>query len=79
MTYAELYRWFTETTGLGLAEQSAQLMHPKAAAKEEDIAAAIELWESVGEAWGRLRAPECLQESCVEKYVGGEGEGNIRA
>ena len=45
MMYAEVYRWFTETSGLGLAEQSAQLMNPKAAAKEEDIAAAIELWE----------------------------------
>ena len=45
MMYAEVYRWFTETAGLGLAEQAAQLMNPKAAAKEEDIANAIELWE----------------------------------
>ena len=45
MMYAEVYRWFTETSGLGLAEQAALLMNPKAAAKEEEIAVAIELWE----------------------------------
>ena len=45
MMYAEVYRWFTETSGLGPADQAAQLMNPKAAAKEEDIANAIELWE----------------------------------
>ena len=43
--YAEVYKWFTETSGLGLSEQAAKLMHPKQAAKEEDIAEAIELWE----------------------------------
>ena len=45
MMYAEVYRWFTETSGLGLAEQSAQLMNPKTASKEEDVAGAIERWE----------------------------------
>ena len=45
MMYAEVFRWFTETSGLGLAEQAAQLMNPKVSAKEEDIANAIELWE----------------------------------
>ena len=45
--YAEGYRWFTETSGLGLAEQSAQLMNPKTASKEEDVAGAIELWEEM--------------------------------
>ena len=43
--YAEVYKWFTETSGLGLAEQTARLMDPKPAAKEEDVAEAIELWE----------------------------------
>ena len=36
--YAEVYRWFTETSGLGLMGQAAQLMSPKAAAKESDVA-----------------------------------------
>ena len=35
--YAEVYEWFTETSGLGLAEQANSLMHPKQAAKEERI------------------------------------------
>ena len=26
--YAEVYKWFTETSGLGLAEQTARLMDP---------------------------------------------------
>ena len=43
--YAEVYKWFTETSGLGLAEQTARLMDPKPAAKEEEVAEAIELWE----------------------------------
>ena len=45
MRHAEGYRGFTDTSGLGLAEQTAQLMNPKTAAMEEDIPGAIELWE----------------------------------
>ena len=43
--YAEVYKWFTGTSGLGLAEQTARLMDPKPAAKEEDVAEATEMWE----------------------------------
>ena len=43
--YAEVYKWFTETSGQGLMEQSAHIMQPKAASKEEDIAEAVEAWE----------------------------------
>ena len=43
--YAEVYKWFTETSGMGLTEQTAQFMRCKTAAKEEDILGAIELWE----------------------------------
>ena len=43
--YAEVYKWFTETSGLGLMEQAGLLMNPKPAAKEEEIAEAIEMWE----------------------------------
>ena len=40
--YAEVYRWFTETSGLGLMEEAAKLMNPKQASKEADVADAIE-------------------------------------
>ena len=40
--YAEVYRWFTETSGLGVMWQAANLMNPKVAAKESDVAEAIE-------------------------------------
>ena len=43
--YAEVYKWFTETSGQGLMEQTARMMNPKQAAKEEDIAESIEMWE----------------------------------
>ena len=42
--YAEVYKWFTETSGLGLMEEAARLMHPKQASREEDVAEAIEAW-----------------------------------
>jgi hypothetical protein len=43
--YAILYRWFTEISGMGLAEQARRLMQPETPKKEEDIAQAIEEWE----------------------------------
>ena len=42
---AEVYRWFTETSGLGPIEQAAKLMNPNQASKETDVAEAIEQWE----------------------------------
>ena len=42
--YAEVYKWFTETSGLGLMEEAARLMHLKQASREEDVAEAIEAW-----------------------------------
>ena len=39
--YAEVYKWFTETSGLGLMEQVAKLMQLAQASKEEDIAESI--------------------------------------
>ena len=43
--YAEVHKLLTETSGLGLVEQSALLMNPKPAAREEYIAETIEVWE----------------------------------
>ena len=45
--HTEVYKWFTETSGQGLMEQTAVMMNPKQAAKEEDIAEAIEMWEEM--------------------------------
>ena len=41
---AEVYKWFTETSGLGLMEQAAKVMHLDRATKGEIIGEAIELW-----------------------------------
>ena len=35
--YAEVYKFFTETSGLGPSEEARKLMHPKQATKEEEI------------------------------------------
>ena len=43
--YAEVYKWFTETSGQGLMEQMQATMNPKAATKEEETSEAIEAWE----------------------------------
>ena len=43
--YAEVYKWFTQTSGQGLMEQTALMMNPKPAAKEDDVAVAIEMGE----------------------------------
>ena len=42
--YAEVYKWFTETSGLWFMEEASRLMHPKQASREEDVAEAIEAW-----------------------------------
>ena len=43
--YDEVYKWSTETSDQGPMEQSAMMMNPKPASKEEDIAEAIEMCE----------------------------------
>ena len=40
-----LYKWFTEVSGMGLAEQARRLMQPETPKKEVEMAAAIEEWE----------------------------------
>ena len=40
--YAEVYRWFTETSGQGLVSQAGELLNPAPAANEFKIAEAIE-------------------------------------
>ena len=43
--YAGVYKWFTETSGQGLSEQTSLMMDPKPASREDDIAEAIDMWE----------------------------------
>ena len=42
--YTEVYKWFTETSGLRLAEQARKLMHPDPIKREEELADRIEDW-----------------------------------
>ena len=43
--YAEVYKFFTETSGRGLSQEVMKLMKPHQAKKESDVAEAIEAWE----------------------------------
>ncbi len=43
--YGVLYRWFTDVSGLSLAEQARMLMHPSPLEKEEELAEYLEVWQ----------------------------------
>ena len=42
--YGRIYRWFTEISGLGLAEQARRLMHPDAPKREDELAEFVDGW-----------------------------------
>ncbi len=44
VAYGVLYRWFTDVSGLGLAEQARMLMHPAPPKREDDLAKHVEMW-----------------------------------
>ena len=44
--YAEVYKFFTETSGRGLSQEVMKLVRPKQAAKEANIVEEIEAWRS---------------------------------
>ena len=41
--YGIVRRWFTDVSGLGLAEQARMLMHPSPPKREEDLAEHVEM------------------------------------
>ena len=43
--YAEVYKFFTETSNRGLSQEVMKLMKPKQAANEANVAEEIEAWE----------------------------------
>ena len=45
IAYGIMYRWFTDVSGLGLAEQARKLMHPDPPKREEELAECVEMWQ----------------------------------
>jgi hypothetical protein len=43
--YGVVYRWFTDVSGLGLAEQARRLMHPDPPKREDELAEHVEMWQ----------------------------------
>ncbi len=41
--YGFLYRWFTDVSGFGLAEQARMFMHPSPPKRKEDLAEHVEM------------------------------------
>ena len=74
--YVEVNKWFTETSGLGLAEQMGLLMNPKAASREEYIAEAIETWEEKVNRLARhgdaYRLPEAFKKVALKAMLVGK-------
>ncbi len=45
VAYGVLYRWFTDVSGLGLAEQARMLMHPAPPKREEELVEHVDMWQ----------------------------------
>ncbi len=45
IAYGLVYRWFTDLSGLGIAEQARMLMHPSPPKKKEELADHAEIWQ----------------------------------
>ncbi len=45
VAYGALHRWFTDVSGLGLAEQARMLMHPAPLKREDELAEHVEMWQ----------------------------------
>ncbi len=45
VAYGVLYRWFTDASGFGLAEQARMLTHPTPPKREEELAEHVEMWQ----------------------------------
>lgn len=43
--YCIMYKWFTDVSGLGLAEQARKLMHPDPPRREDELAEYVEQWQ----------------------------------
>ncbi len=42
--YTDIYKWFTETSGIGLSNQASKLMTPEPVKREEELTERIEDW-----------------------------------
>ncbi len=43
--YGVVYRWFTDASGLGLAEQARRLMLPDPPNREKELAEHVKMWQ----------------------------------
>ena len=79
--YADIYKWFTETSGLGLAEQAVKLIAPDPVKKEEDLAEALEQWESKCNRLTRFGSehalPDVYKKAALKKMLVGESVRNF--
>ena len=56
--YTKLNKFFTETSGRGMADRRRAAMRPEKLKKEEDIFRNVEKWEKKWETWKDFRASQ---------------------
>ena len=78
MGYIEVYKWFTETTGLAMTERMKTIMTPTPPKKEEDIADAIAKWNEQCKAVEEMGAshilPETFRKIALKSLMIGRGK-----
>ena len=62
--YTDIYKWFTENSGLGLMEQVRKLMHPEKVKHEAGTTTRVEEWvekcDQMCNVWHTIRTPSCV-------------------
>ena len=79
--YGVLYRWFTDVSGLGLAEQARRLMHPKAP-KNQKTWRSTSTWDGQAEetrvTWRRVQIGSSIQDQRTEDDDSRKSQGILR-
>ena len=79
---AEVYRWITETSDLGLAEQAARLIDLKQASSEAGLADAIESWQEKSDRlarhWEAYKLPDTYNKIALKHILVGETRERFR-
>ena len=78
MEYMEVFKWFTETTGLAMTERMKTIMTPTPPKKEEDIADAIAKWveqcKAVEDMGASYVLPESFRKIALKSLMIGRGK-----
>ena len=76
--YTEIYKWFTETAGLGLSTQAGKLMDPDPVKKEDEMTERIEDWiqkvDRLAKHGSQYELPAVYRTAAIQKMLTGESK-----